>query len=81
MKTGDLVYRKQRQMGDWVYKPSSFYGMGVIIEPLWKIDGMQYYSVHWFRLKKTMNASQDLLISIEQAKCHRNQGDLWEKLV
>ena len=79
MIIGDLVYRRSVSVPSHHSVPSKFYGLGLILRHLWKINGTSYYSVYWFRLKKSMNVTEELLFNPEESKVFtKKQLTLWE---
>lgn len=68
-KIGDLVKRKWSSVvTKYMVNESKFFGLGVILKKLWSIDGIAYYSVFWFKMKRPQNTSELHLMTLEEAR-------------
>ena len=68
-KVGDLVKRKWSSVvAKYMVNESKFFGLGIVLEELWSIDGIVYYSVFWFKMKRAQNTSELQLMTLEEAK-------------
>lgn len=68
-KVGDLVKRKWSSVvAKYMANESKFFGLGIVLEELWSIDGIVYYSVFWFKMKRAQNTSELHLLTLEEAK-------------
>lgn len=68
-KVGDLVKRKWSSVvTKYMVNESKFFGLGIVLKELWSVDGIIYYSVFWFKMKRTQNTSELHLMTLEEAK-------------
>lgn len=68
-KVGDLVKRKWSSVvTKYMVNESKFFGLGIVLKELWSVDGIIYYSVFWFKMKRAQNTSELHLMTLEEVK-------------